>query len=233
AIDSDLLEMVLHMDAEFYPRYLTTIAGRRWILSRGLGLVLAKCLSSPEYLSAMGEAIGRVIDKGIQDSLVAGIEHGTAGKSITDVAAFNPSTEGDYVAAINSLQAGQLQPSLDKLMIPIHRLEDQVIIGETSLAFSLEVAHNRLLRLRGYAAVRRLSLMDSMLLLIEPISARNLTDEASPSADVATAVTTTLSTTFAQTYPVSETLSTLVPPSPKVVFEEEELDTTLEHAPFP
>ncbi|GJS15296.1 hypothetical protein Tco_0409768 [Tanacetum coccineum] len=36
AIDSDLVEMALHMDAEFYPRYLTTIAGRRWLLNRGL-----------------------------------------------------------------------------------------------------------------------------------------------------------------------------------------------------
>nr|GEW87564.1 hypothetical protein [Tanacetum cinerariifolium] len=63
AIDFDLMEMVLHMDAEFYPRYLTTIAGRRWILGRGLKLVLSKCLSSPEYLSAIGEAIGRAIDK--------------------------------------------------------------------------------------------------------------------------------------------------------------------------
>ncbi|GKF47123.1 hypothetical protein Tco_0136925, partial [Tanacetum coccineum] len=171
AIDSNLLEMVLHMDAEFYPRYL---------LSRELRLVLAKCLSSPEYLSAMGEAIGRAIYKGMQDGLVAGIEHGTVGRSITDVAAFNPFVEGDYVVAINALQgvsfpllaqleankdasmadimdlffleghavetseAGQLQPSLDQLMIPIHRLEDHVTIGKTYLAFSLEVAHNRL-----------------------------------------------------------------------------------------
>ncbi|GKG10426.1 hypothetical protein Tco_0341826, partial [Tanacetum coccineum] len=52
AIDSDLMEMVLHMDAGFYPRYLTTIAGRRGILSRRLKLVLAKCLSSPKYLFA-------------------------------------------------------------------------------------------------------------------------------------------------------------------------------------
>ncbi|GJX21003.1 hypothetical protein Tco_0223680, partial [Tanacetum coccineum] len=29
AIDSDLMKITLHMDAEFYPRYLTTIAGRR------------------------------------------------------------------------------------------------------------------------------------------------------------------------------------------------------------
>ncbi|GKF00811.1 hypothetical protein Tco_0027734 [Tanacetum coccineum] len=114
AIDSDLLEMVLHMDAEFYPRYLTIIAGSRWILSHGLRLVLAKCISSPEYLSAMGEAIGRAIYKGMQDGLVAGIEHGTAGRSITDVAAFNPSAEGDYVVAINALQ-GVSFPLLDQL----------------------------------------------------------------------------------------------------------------------
>nr|GEV50150.1 copia protein [Tanacetum cinerariifolium] len=174
AMDSDLMEMVLHMDAEFYLLYLTTIAGRRWIFSRGLRLVLAKCLASPEYLSAMGEAIGRAIDKGMQDGLTAGIEHGRAARSIADVAAFNPSTEGDYVAAINALwdvnfpilaqleankdssmadimdllrlegptteafEASQLQPSHEQLMVPIHRLEDQVVVGETSLDFSLE-----------------------------------------------------------------------------------------------
>nr|GFA95263.1 reverse transcriptase domain-containing protein [Tanacetum cinerariifolium]GFA95271.1 reverse transcriptase domain-containing protein [Tanacetum cinerariifolium] len=132
AIDSDLMEMALHMDAEFYPCYVTTIAGRRWILSRGLRLILAKCLSSPEYLSVMGEAISCAIDNGMQDGLAAGIEHEIAERSITDVAAFNPSAENDYIAAINALQgpavetseARQLQPSLDQLMIPIHLLED-------------------------------------------------------------------------------------------------------------
>ncbi|GKB22926.1 hypothetical protein Tco_0862327 [Tanacetum coccineum] len=125
AIDSDLMEMVLHIDAEFIPRYLTIIARRRWILSRGLKLVLAKCLSSPEYLSAMGEAIGRAIDKGMQDGLAAGIEHGRAGRSITDVAAFNPSAESDYVAAINALQGvsfsllAQLEANKDASMADV------------------------------------------------------------------------------------------------------------------
>ncbi|GJS77156.1 hypothetical protein Tco_0727037 [Tanacetum coccineum] len=104
AIYSYLMEMVLHIDAKFYPHYLTTIAGRRWILSRGLKLVLVKFLSSLEYLSAMGKAIGRSIDKGMLDGLAVGIEHERAERSIEDVAAFNPSAEGDYVAAINSLQ---------------------------------------------------------------------------------------------------------------------------------
>ncbi|GJS15297.1 hypothetical protein Tco_0409769 [Tanacetum coccineum] len=212
----------------------------------------------------MGEAIGRAIDKGMQDGLAAGIEHGVAGRNITDVAAYNPSAESDYVAAVNALQnvsfplltqleahkdasmadimdllrlesptaesseARPPQPSLDELMIPIHRLEDQVVIGETSLAFSLEVAHNRVQRLRGDATARRLSLTDSIRPLVEPLSSRVLTGEASSSADVT--VTTALATTFAQTFPIPAGASTEVPPSPKIVFEEEELDTTPEHA---
>ncbi|GJW35360.1 hypothetical protein Tco_0058280, partial [Tanacetum coccineum] len=257
AINSDFMEMALHINAEFYPRYLTTIAGRRWLLGRGLKLVLSKCLLSPEYLSAMGEAIGRAIDKCMQDGLAAGIEHGVAGRSVTDVAAYNPSAESNYVVVVNALQgvsfslltqleahkdasmadimdllrlecptaetskACPLQPSLDELMILIHLLEDQVIIGETSLAFSLEVAHNRVQWLRGDAAARRLSLTNSILPLVEPLSARSLIGEASSSVGPPTTVTTALSTTFAQACPVPTAPSTDVPPSPKVVFEEE------------
>ncbi|GKE23953.1 hypothetical protein Tco_1435465, partial [Tanacetum coccineum] len=218
AIDSDLMEMVLHMDAEFYPRYLTTIAGRRWILSRGLKLVLAKCLSSPEYLSAMGEAIGCAIDKEAnKDAIMV---------DVMDLLRL----EGP---AAETSEASKLQPSLDQLMISIHRLEDQVIIGETSLAFSLEVAHNRVQRLRGDAIARRLSLTDSILPLVEPLSARNLIGEPSSSADLTTAVTTALSTTFVQADLIPTVLSTEVPPHPKIVFEEEELDTTPEHVPAP
>ncbi|GKD17130.1 hypothetical protein Tco_1206288 [Tanacetum coccineum] len=124
-----------------------SIAGWRWLLNRGLNLVLSKCLSSPEYLSAMGEAIGRAIDKGID--------------------------KGDETA-------------------------------------------------------RRLSLTDSIRPLVEPLSFRVLTGEASSSTDVI--VTTALATTFAQTFPILVGASTEVPPSPKIVFEEEELNSTLKHA---
>ncbi|GJX21002.1 hypothetical protein Tco_0223679 [Tanacetum coccineum] len=159
----------------------------------------------------MGKAIGRAINKGMQDGLAAGIEHGVTGRSITDVATYNPSAESDYVAVVNALQS--------------------VVIGETSLAFSLEVAHNRVQRLRGDATARRLSLTDSIRPLVEPLSSRVLTGEASSSADVT--VTTALATTFAQTFPIPAGPSTEVPPSPKIVFEEEELDTTPEHALAP
>nr|GEZ93413.1 hypothetical protein [Tanacetum cinerariifolium] len=98
---------------------------RRWILSRGLRLVLAKCLASPKYLSALGEAIGRAIEKGMQDGLTSGIEHGRAGRSIADVLAFNPSSEGDCIAAINALRdvnfslLAQLEANMDSSMADI------------------------------------------------------------------------------------------------------------------
>ncbi|GKA99931.1 hypothetical protein Tco_0827925 [Tanacetum coccineum] len=45
-LDAQLLEMAPHLDEEFYPRFLTTISGRQWILTHGLKLVLLKCLQS-------------------------------------------------------------------------------------------------------------------------------------------------------------------------------------------
>nr|GEZ37653.1 hypothetical protein [Tanacetum cinerariifolium] len=197
-IDSDLIEMALHMDEEFYPR--------------------------------------RAIDKGMQDGLAAAIDHGKVGMSLFDVFAYNPSTEANYVGAITALhptaealEASHLQPSPEQLMVLIHRLKDQVVIRETSMAFSLDVAHTRIQRIRGDVAARRLSLTDSMVPLIEPLSVKSLTGEANSYRISAMAVTIALSTTLAQASTVPLAPSTEVPPS-KIVFEQEELDTTLEHS---
>ncbi|GJR26155.1 hypothetical protein Tco_1102387 [Tanacetum coccineum] len=72
-LDVELIRMALHLDEEFYPCFLTTIAGRRWILGCGLRRVVMNCLQSPGYLAALGGAIGHAIDKGMQDGLTAGI----------------------------------------------------------------------------------------------------------------------------------------------------------------
>ncbi|GJS69481.1 hypothetical protein Tco_0702322 [Tanacetum coccineum] len=82
------------MDREkFYPHLLTTIFGRRWLLTHGMELAIVNCLNSPEYLSALGAAIGKAIKKGMQDGLSAGITHGKEGRVLTDVDAYNPSAE--------------------------------------------------------------------------------------------------------------------------------------------
>ncbi|GJY82816.1 hypothetical protein Tco_0496192 [Tanacetum coccineum] len=101
----DFIEMTLHLEERFYPHLLTTIAGRRWLLTYDMELAVAKCLNSSEYLSALGAAIGKAIEKGMQDGLAAGITHGKEGRVLADVAAYNPSAEVDYVSALQQLQS--------------------------------------------------------------------------------------------------------------------------------
>ncbi|GJV94365.1 hypothetical protein Tco_1545942 [Tanacetum coccineum] len=184
AIDSDLMEMALHMDFEFYPRYLTTIADG-WSL---------------------------LIDKRLCRMVVSGRYRIMSGQK-------------EYFGLL------RYNPSVRVITLLRFCFFKVVVIGDTSLAFSLEVAHNYVQRLRGDATARRLSLTDSIRPLVEPLSSRVLTGEASSSADIT--VTTAHATTFAQTCHIPARPSTEVPPSPKIVFEKEELDTTLEHALAP
>ncbi|GJZ18293.1 hypothetical protein Tco_0554416 [Tanacetum coccineum] len=139
-----------------------------------------------------------------------------------------------------TLEASHLQPFPKQLMLLIYRLEDQVVIGETSLSFSLDVAHARVQRIRGNDASRQLSISNALVPLIEPLSVENLVGKASTSGVLVTAMTTSWSTTFIQAStvpPISvadgEVLgvgpSTEVPPPSKIMFEEEELETTPEH----
>nr|GEY45669.1 hypothetical protein [Tanacetum cinerariifolium] len=101
---TDFVEMTLHIEDRFYPHLLTTIARRRWLLTYGMELAIVKCLNSPEYLSALGTANSKAIEKGMQDGLAAGITHGKEGWVLTNVAAYNPSAEMDYVFALQQLQ---------------------------------------------------------------------------------------------------------------------------------
>ncbi|GJU96906.1 hypothetical protein Tco_1326177 [Tanacetum coccineum] len=96
--------MTLHLEERFYPQLLTTISGRRWLLTQGMELAIIKYLNSPEYLSALEAAIGKAIEKGMQDGLSARITHGKEGRVFMYVAAYNPSAEFDYLSALQQLQ---------------------------------------------------------------------------------------------------------------------------------
>ncbi|GJY01797.1 hypothetical protein Tco_0359949 [Tanacetum coccineum] len=235
----------------------------------GFKLDILKYLQSSEYLQALGQAIGCAVNKGIQDGLKAGVDHGKAERDLFVVEAYDPSIEGKYVDSVDALvaidfslifelkskkyssivdlmdslclegvlaeipRAEDLQPFPKQLTLPIHRPKDNVVFAETSLSSSLEVVHLQVQRFRGEVKEKRLSLTDVMTPLIEPLSLKSLTGEASTSA----APITTLSTTFAS--------STIVPPSlvvsdqvlvaeshnedpPVVTFEKEELGTSPE-----
>ncbi|GJV28256.1 hypothetical protein Tco_1384704 [Tanacetum coccineum] len=103
-LDTDFVEMALHLEETFHPHLLITIVGRRWLLTHGMELAITKCLNSPEYLSALGKAISKAIEKGMHDGLAAGITHGQEGRVLTDVAAYNPFVKVDYISALQQLQ---------------------------------------------------------------------------------------------------------------------------------
>ncbi|GJR89967.1 hypothetical protein Tco_0213978 [Tanacetum coccineum] len=237
-LDSDIIEMALHMDEEFYPCYLTTIAGQRWILGCGLKLVVMKCLQSHVYLAALGGAIGRAIEKSMQDRLAAGIDYGKTERGLVNIAAHNPSTEANYVSAINALRfvdfpfLAQLESQKDASMANImDLLHSEGPAAETLEASQLQPSHEQLIIRRDVTALR-LSLSEAMVPLIEPLSIENLVSEASTlGVPVAVSTTTSLSTTFVETSSVPPIPQTEAPPSSSIVFEKEELDTTPE-APY-
>ncbi|GKA26256.1 hypothetical protein Tco_0712365 [Tanacetum coccineum] len=103
-LDADIVGLVLHLEVKFYPHLLTTISGRRWLLTHGVKLAIAKCLNSIEYLSVLGAEIGKAVEKGMQEGLFASITHGAKGRTLTDVAAYNPFVEADYLSALQLLQ---------------------------------------------------------------------------------------------------------------------------------
>ncbi|GJV98455.1 hypothetical protein Tco_1553707 [Tanacetum coccineum] len=104
-LEAHVMDVSGHMEGEFYPTYLTTLAGRRWLLAHGVQLALLKCLKSSEYQGILGHALGRAVDFGMQAGLEAGHEHGSAGRSLSVVDAFNPeAAKANYIDAVKALE---------------------------------------------------------------------------------------------------------------------------------
>nr|GEW93318.1 Gag-Pol polyprotein [Tanacetum cinerariifolium] len=178
-LDTDLVEMALHLEERFYPHLLTTISG---------------------------PAIGKAVEKVMQDGLYARITHGAKGRVLTDVASYNPSTKDDYLSALQHLQSvnfsliaelksnkdasidaiinllrledsvaeklglTESQPHVDQLMVPIHHSPDQRVVGASALSLSLDVSSSRVRRIKDNIAKHRSALRDVFVPLSEPLS---------------------------------------------------------------
>ncbi|GJS14569.1 hypothetical protein Tco_0409041 [Tanacetum coccineum] len=104
-LGAHVMDVSGRLEGEFYPTYLTLLAGRRWLLTHGIQLALLKCLKSLEYQGILGHALGRAVDFGMQEGLEAGYEHGVAGRSLSVVDAYNPEVaSADYVNAVKALE---------------------------------------------------------------------------------------------------------------------------------
>ncbi|GJS85258.1 hypothetical protein Tco_0751799 [Tanacetum coccineum] len=90
------------------------------------------------------------------------------------------------------------QPHVDQLMVPIHHLPDQTVVGATALSLSLEVSHARVQKIRENISNHRPALCDVFIPLVEPFSAMALegTGGTSETVPATTDTTTVLSTTL-------------------------------------
>ncbi|GJX56928.1 hypothetical protein Tco_0286825 [Tanacetum coccineum] len=200
---TDFVEMTLHLEEKFYPHLLTTIFGHRWLLTHGMELAIAKCLNSTEYLSTLGVAIGKAVEKGMHKGSSAGITHGAEGRKLTDVAVYNPSAEVDYLSALQRVQSvnfsliaelkANKDASIDTIM-NLLRLED-------TLAERLDVSSSRVQKIKENIANHVSALRDVFVPLSEPLFAVALegtkgTSGAAPNtADTTTALSIVVAST--------------------------------------
>ncbi|GKE07466.1 hypothetical protein Tco_1399484 [Tanacetum coccineum] len=189
-LEAHVMDVSGLLEGEFYPTYLTALAGRRWLLTYRMELAMVKCLKSPEYQGILGHALGRAMDYGMQEGLAAGHEHGVARTPLSVVMAYNPeAAKAHYLDAVRALEEAdfslvQLLKSkkdsrIDELSVPIYHADIKTVVGETSLSFALLKVHTRAEGAKKHAAALRQLMVD---IISHPLSSQNLIGEASTSA---------------------------------------------------
>ncbi|GKC80572.1 hypothetical protein Tco_1131346 [Tanacetum coccineum] len=189
-LEAHVMDVSGRLEGEFYPAYLTTLAGRRWFLTHGIQLVVLKCFKSPEYQGILGHALGRAVDFGMQEGLEAGHEHGVAGTPLSAVEAYNPeAARTSYFDAVRALEdvdfplvnllKSKKDAGMDELSVPIHHSDDKAIVGETSLSFVLLNVHSRAEGAKKHAAALRQLMME---IVSNPLSSHTWVGETSTSA---------------------------------------------------
>nr|GEX93758.1 hypothetical protein [Tanacetum cinerariifolium] len=153
---TNFVEMSFHLEERFYPYLLTTIAERIWLLTYGWSWPLA-----------------------------AENTYGKEGQVLTDVAAQNPSSEADYVFALQQLQGvnfpllaelkANKDNSIEALMVPIHHSLNKTVVGASTLSLALDVSDARFRRIKENIMSHRSLFQDDFIPLAEPLSAASVT----------------------------------------------------------
>nr|GFC97684.1 hypothetical protein [Tanacetum cinerariifolium] len=76
-----------------------SIVGRRWMIGRGLRLVVMKCDESLELRQAFVNVVSSGIAKGMSEGLRHGVEHGQAQLNLESIEAYDPEAKAKYIAA--------------------------------------------------------------------------------------------------------------------------------------
>ncbi|GJU10558.1 hypothetical protein Tco_1132954 [Tanacetum coccineum] len=124
-IDADFTRCCMRFQESFHPHLLNVV-----------------------YMEALGHAFSRAIEKGMQEGLAAGIEHGQAGRCLTDLEAYIPSAEFDFNSAVRDLrdlnfpllqELSNKKDASTQLMVPVHHKQDRVVIGSQALSVALDI----------------------------------------------------------------------------------------------
>ncbi|GJR01661.1 hypothetical protein Tco_0524645 [Tanacetum coccineum] len=170
-IDADFTRCCMHFQENFHPHLLKAIAGRRWLLTHGMKLLMAKCLNSTEYMEALENAFSRAIEKGIQEAWPLELN----------------------MDKLKDKDAGTWD------VMDLLRLDDavaEVVIGSQALSVALETCHSRVRKMERNLTERLPFLKDVFVSIDHPLSAEALTilPETSIEPSVTALITTALST---------------------------------------
>ena len=103
-LENNLERLTLHLYEDLYPVHFTAVAGRRWLLTHGIKLVVIKCLNSLDNVTTSRKVIGSAIIKGIQEGLVTGLSHSRLVTDLSSIPTHCPSAEADYQSALEALR---------------------------------------------------------------------------------------------------------------------------------
>nr|GEV71872.1 hypothetical protein [Tanacetum cinerariifolium] len=103
-IDVRLDALSIDFDEELYLHMLTVIAGHRWVIGRGLRLVVMKCGEPTELRQAFADVVSAAFAKGMSEGLMHGVEHGKAKLDLEAIEAYHPEAEAKYIAALHALK---------------------------------------------------------------------------------------------------------------------------------
>ncbi|GJV75863.1 hypothetical protein Tco_1507447 [Tanacetum coccineum] len=186
-IDADFIRCCMRFQESFHPHLLNVVAGRRWLLTHRMKLLMANCLNSTEYMEALRNAFGHAIKKGMQEGLAAGIEHEQADRCLTNLEAYIPSAEDDFNSAIcdlrglNFLLLKELTNKKDSStwdVMDLLRLDDamhdRVVIGSQALFVALDICRGRVEKMERNLVERLPFLKDVFVSLDHPLSAEAL-----------------------------------------------------------
>ncbi|GJT49320.1 gypsy type transposase [Tanacetum coccineum] len=186
-IDADFTRCYMRFQESFHSHLLNVVVGRRWLLTHGMKLLMAKCLNSTEYMEALINAFGRAIEKGMQEGLAVDFNsavcdlRGLTFSLLHELSNKKDASTWDVMdllrlddAMAEALGMTDLQLDVNQLMVHVHHKQDMVVIGSQALSVALDICRGRVEKIERNLVERLPFLKDVFVSLYHLLSAEAL-----------------------------------------------------------